>query len=195
MRKGILQNDLFYCSHLGDSGNDEADIAHFSVKDPNGEGLAEYLRYLAFPEEDSGVMRSYLIRDVYSSELVGYFSVKAGLISVNEVHTVEGVTFDTIPGVEIANFAVNEVYQENHPGLKGIGLIIFNDFIVPIIQKASESIGVKIIYIFALPFERLLRRYRDYGFLRLDSASEDELHKRLKPNYDEDCIFMFQQLN
>lgn len=64
------------------------------------------------------MMRSYLIRDVYSSELVGYFSVKAGLISVNEVHTVEGVTFDTIPGVEIANFAVNEVYQDNHPDLK-----------------------------------------------------------------------------
>lgn len=140
-------------------------------------------------------MRSYLIRDVYSSELVGYFSVKAGLISVNEVHTVEGETFDTIPGVEIANFAVNEVYQENHPDLKGLGLIIFNDFIIPIIQKAAESIGVKIIYIFALPFERLIRRYHDYGFLRLDSASEDELHKRLKPNYDEDCIFMFQQLN
>ena len=114
---------------------------------------------------------------------------------MNEVHTVEGETFDTIPGVEIANFAVNEVYQENHPDLKGLGLIIFNDFIIPIIQKAAESIGVKIIYIFALPFERLIRRYHDYGFLRLDSASEDELHKRLKPNYDEDCIFMFQQLN
>ena len=40
----------------------------------------------------------------------------------------------------------------------------------------------------------ILHRYREYGFLRLDSVSEDELHKRLKPNYDENCIFMFQQL-
>ena len=79
--------------------------------------------------------------------------------------------------------------------LKGIGLIIFNDFIIPTIQEASKSVGIKIIYLFEFPYERLIKRYGDYGFLRLDSAAEDELHKRLKPNYDENCIFMFQQLD
>ena len=195
MLKGILQNDLFYCNHLGVSENDEKDVLSFSVKDSNGEGLVRYLRYMAFPEEDAGTMRTYIVRDNFSSELVGYFSVKAGLISVNEVHTEDEETFDTIPGVEIANCAVNDTYLQNHPELKGTGLIIFNDFIVPVIQEASKSVGVKIVYIFALPFERLINRYREYGFLRLDSTSEDELHKRLKPNYDENCIFMFQQLS
>ena len=195
MLKGILQNDLFYCNHLGVSENDEKDVLSFSVKDSNGEGLVRYLRYMAFPEEDAGTMRTYIVRDNFSSELVGYFSVKAGLISVNEVHTEDEETFDTIPGVEIANFAVNDTYLQNNPELKGTGLIIFNDFIVPVIQEASKSVGVKIVYIFALPFERLINRYREYGFLRLDSTSEDELHKRLKPNYDENCIFMFQQLS
>ena len=194
MLKGILQNDLFYCNHLGVSENDERDILSFTVKGPNGEGLVRYLQYLAFPEEEAGTMRTYIVRDNFSSELVGYFSVKAGLISVNEVHTEDEETFDTIPGVEIANFAVNDTYLQRHSELKGTGLIIFNDFIVPVIQEASKNVGVKIIYIFALPFERLINRYREYGFLRLDSVSEDELHKRLKPNYDENCIFMFQQL-
>ena len=194
MLKGILQNDLFYCNHLGVSENDERDILSFTVKDPNGEGLVRYLQYLAFPEEEAGTMRTYIVRDNFSSELVGYFSVKAGLISVNEVHTEDEETFDTIPGVEIANFAVNDTYLQRHSELKGTGLIIFNDFIVPVIQEASKNVGVKIIYIFALPFERLINRYREYGFLRLDSVSEDELHKLLKPNYDENCIFMFQQL-
>lgn len=46
MLKGILQNDLFYCNHLGVSENDERDILSFTVKDPNGEGLVRYLRYL-----------------------------------------------------------------------------------------------------------------------------------------------------
>ena len=194
MLKGILQNDLFYCNHLGASENDERDIKDFTVIDSNGEGLISYLRYLAFPDEDSGTMRTYIVRDIYSSELVGYFSLKAGLISVNEVHTENGESFDTIPGVEVTNFAVNNTYIRNHPDMKGIGLIIFNDFIVPIIENASKSIGIKIIYIFSLPFERLINRYHSYGFLRLDSESENELHKRLKPNYDEECIFMFQQL-
>ena len=195
MLKGILQNDLFYCNHLGVSENDEQDILTFTVKDPHGQGLVDYLRLMAFPEEDAGTMRTYIIRDTFSSEMVGYFSLKAGLISVNEVHTEEEVTFDTIPGVEVANFAVNNTYLANHPELRGTGLIIFNDFIVPVVQEAAKSVGVKIIYIFALPFDRLIDRYKDYGFRRLDSASEDELHKRLKPNYDENCIFMFQLLS
>ncbi len=97
--------------------------------------------------------------------------------------------------MEVANFAVNQAYLQKHKELHGTGLIIFNDFIVPTIEEAAKSIGVKIIYIFALPFERLIKRYGEYGFLRLDSAAEDELHKRLKPNYDENCIFMFQQLS
>lgn len=195
MLKGLLQNDLFYCNHLGVSEKDEQDILNFTVKDPNGQGLVNYLRFMSFPEEDSGTMRTYVVRDNYSSELVGYFSLKAGLISVNEVHTEDEVTFDTIPGVEVANFAVNQQYLKIHPDLRGTGLIIFNDFIVPTIQEAAKSIGIKIIYIFSLPFERLIERYKEYGFMRLDTVSEDELHKRLKPNYDEDCIFMFQQLN
>ena len=63
------------------------------------------------------------------------------------------------------------------------------------IQEAAKLVGIKIVYIFALPYERLINRYRQYGFLRLDNASEDELHKRLKPNYDEGCVFMFQLLD
>ncbi len=195
MLKGILQNDLFYCNHIGVSEFDEQDILNFTVKESGGNGLVDYIRFMAFHEEDAGTMRTYIIRDLYSSELVGYFSLKAGLISVNEVHSENNVTFDTIPGIEIANFALNNSYLSIHNKMKGTGLIIFNDFIVPIVQEVAKNVGVKIIYIFALPFEKLIRRYEEYGFRRLDDASEDELHKRLKPNYDKNCIFMYQLLN
>ena len=56
------------------------------------------------------------------------------------------------------------------------------------------KVGVKYIYIFSLPFETLMKRYGDYGFKRLTSRQEEELHRRLKPNYDEGCIFMYQEL-
>ena len=69
-------------------------------------------------------MRTYVVRDNFSSELVGYFSLKAGLISVNEVHTEGETTFDTIPGVEVANFAVNNTYLQKHKEMRGTGLII-----------------------------------------------------------------------
>jgi len=186
------------------SESDEADIATFTVRDEKGEGLREYIQNYAISDENAGTMRTYIVRDNYSSELVGYFSLKAGLISMNE-HEEEipdnetgsstTVTmFDTVPGVELANFAVNDTYIRNHPALKGVGLVIFEQFIMPLIARASEIIGTKVLYIFALPYDDLIARYMDYGFMRLDDPYEDELHKRLKPSYDQSCIFMYQIL-
>lgn len=194
MLKGILQSELFYCNHLGVSERDERDIMEFSVRDSGGQGLVKYIQRFAFPDEEAGVMRTYVVRDVRSLELAGYFSLKAGLISLNETQTQDGVVFDTLPGVELANFAVNHTYIRRHPGLKGVGTVIFDQFILPIIAGSAQNIGIKLVYIFALPFDRLIHRYTQYGFMRLQSPYEDELHKRLKPQYDEGCIFMYQML-
>ena len=73
-------------------------------------------------------------------------------------------------------------------------IIFFADFIKPLIKKAAELVGVKVIYIFALPFDELIKHYEKYGFRRLNSQSEIELHKRLKPEYDQSCIFMYRPL-
>ena len=105
------------------------------------------------------------------------------------------VVFDTIPGVELANFAVNSSYLKKRPSAKGIGLIIFNQFVLPIVRKTAEYVAVKILYIFALPYESLINNYKvNYGFERLNESDEKELHKRLKPAYDDSCIFMYMML-
>ncbi len=154
-----------------------------------------------------------MVRDNRSSELVGYFSLKAGLISYNEhdVPVVDEITgeevvdeetgekkmrrvFDTLPGVELADFAVNQTYIDNHPDLKGVGLVIYNKFILPVVREAAETIGIKLLYLFALPYEDLIDRYKTYGFSRLEKELEEELHKRLKPLYDDDCKFMYRML-
>ena len=213
MLKGRLQSELFYCNHIGVSENDERDIMNFTVRDKKGAGLLDYIQHFAFLDEDNGTMRTYVVRDNRSSELAGFFSLKAGLISYNEHEvtvldesTGEAVidentgerktrhVFDTLPGVELADFAVNQTYINNHPDLKGVGLVIYNRFILPIIRQASESIGIKILYIFALPYDELIARYEKYGFSRLEKELEAELHKRLKPEYDESCTFMYRML-
>jgi hypothetical protein len=115
--------------------------------------------------------------------------------SVRDEHDIKSFSFfDTLPGVEMADFAVNYRYLQRHPNLRGLGKVIFTDFVHPIIEDAARRIGVRLIYIFALPVEKLIERYGEYGFARLDEQSEEELHKRLKPQYDEDCIFMYQLL-
>lgn len=102
--------------------------------------------------------------------------------------------FDTFPGVELANFAVNQKYIDNHPNLKGIGFVIYKKLILPVIRKAAETIGIKILYLFALPYDDLISRYETYGFTRLAEKYETELHNRLKPKYDSECKFMFRVL-
>ena len=61
-------------------------------------------------------------------------------------------------------------------------------------REAAETIGIKILYLFALPYEDLIDRYKTYGFSRLEKELEEELHKRLKPLYDDDCKFMYRML-
>ena len=213
MLKGKLQSELFYCNHLGVSENDKRDIMDFTIRDEKGAGLLNYIQNYAYPDEEEGTMRTYIVRDNRSSELVGYFSLKAGLISYNErdIIVVDEITgeeivdettgekkvrrvFDTFPGVELADFAVNQTYIDNHPDLKGVGLVIYNKFILPVVKEAAESIGIKILYIFALPYDELISRYEKYGFSRLDAQYEAELHSRLKPKYDDSCVFMFRML-
>lgn len=196
MPKGVIQSYPFYCDHLGALKRDNEDIAtHFHIKESTGFGLEQYLKLFAFADEEASVMRTYLVRSCETDELVGYFSLKAGLISGNEQERNGHIDFETLPGVELANFAVNGEYIDAHPNYKGIGVIIFSEFIIPIIERTAREIGIRVVYIFALPFEKLIRRYETYGFKRLDEKAEDSLHARLKPIYDESCIFMYQHLN
>ncbi|MBR1629396.1 MAG: hypothetical protein IJ679_09065 [Lachnospiraceae bacterium] len=200
--KGILQSGMFYIDHLSsESETDARDIEQFQIDAPEGQGLSDYLKRYARQEEMNRSMRTYLVRDKETDECVGYFSLKAGLISLNEVEvevedSATGETriereFDTLPGVELANFAVNSDYIKKYPYQKGVGYVIFKKFIIPMIDAVSENVGVKMVYIFALPYGRLMKRYERYGFCRLSDSQEADLHKRLKPRYDESCKFMY----
>lgn len=69
----------YYCYPLSSlDDRDEQDILAFTPTHPRGAGLVTYLRQLALPEELSGMMRTYLVRDNDNDELAGYFSLKAG---------------------------------------------------------------------------------------------------------------------
>ena len=197
--KGILRTQTFYCDHI--SAADMVDIANFTVRKPDiALGLEAYIKEQAIEDERMGAMRTYLVRDIITDELAGYFSLKSGMVSLNEREIVQedgtmSTTFDTVPGIEVANFAVNNTYLKSHENVTGLGIMIFRSFIRVIAQNSAETIGSMVLYIFALPFDSLIERYRTvYSFLRLDTNEENDLHKRLKPYYDQSCIFMYQML-
>ena len=192
MSSRVWESKTFYCTHLGDMDEDEADVRNFTVKHPaNAAGLLGYLQRGAFAKEVAGTMRTYMVRDIKTDECAGYFSLKAGLVSLQEHKINDDETeFDTLPGVEVAFFAVNENYTR---GEHGFGAVIFEDIIEPVIREASRQIGIYLIYVYALPEQKLLKNYQEnYGLLRLSPDAEKDLHARLRPRVDKDCIFMYK---
>lgn len=188
------ENELFYYEHLLDSTENLELIKSFYVKEKYGKGLESYLKKNAYNDEIRDEARTYLVKDKKTKELVGYFSLKAGMTSFNEKNFLFKSEFDSLPGVELANFAMNSAYKENHVEQIGIGKIVFIDFIVPLVREIAKYIGVCFLYIYALPKQKLIRYYYSLNFNRMSVKEEVLLHRRIKPRYDQGCIFMYQKI-
>jgi len=194
MSKEILNNDIFYCMHLFDVENYDNIIRDFRVEKRTGSGLVTYLKRYAEKEEKEHLARTYLVFDCKTKELVAYFTLKAGGIAVNEKRVLFSSSFDSIAGVELSNFAVNHAYKETHPEFHGIGYILIADFVIPLVKRAAKIVGIKVLYIFSLPYDNLINYYKTLDFVRLPKKQEKSIHRRIKPRYDKRCIFMYQNL-
>lgn len=153
-----------------------------------------YLKRYAVSDEMAHEARTYLVKDNVTDEIVGYFSLKTGMVASKKKRSLFHMEIDSLPAVELANFAVNSAYKAAHNEQTGIGSIIFLDFVLPIIKMASEWVGICIVYIFALPYAQLIKYYETLNFRRLGRVEEAFVHRNYKPRYDEGCIFMSRPL-
>ena len=177
-----------------------SNVEHFKVRE-NGGFLGRYLwkinknklYSIAKEDEANNYARTYIVRDTREDQIVAYFSLRAGFVATNNKLFIRS-EFDTIPGVEISNFAINDIYIKKHPEAKGIGGNIFIRFILPKAKEAQKYIGIHFVYIFALPYESLISHYETWGFQRLTKTQEILMHRRIRPRYDKNCIFMYQIL-
>lgn len=186
----------------GIQASDLEKMADFAVRDEGG-FLADYLAYKkndggifspALCEEELSKARTYIVENCKTGELIAYFTLKAGLVGIKQSRAPYRKKFDAVPGIEVANLAVNEIYKKKHKDFSGIGFMVFNDFILPKVEAARKIIGVKILYCYALPHEKLIERYHDYGFAQLASYQQRFIEKRFQPKYDRGCVFMYQNL-
>lgn len=181
----------FYIEHLNEKPEHLGMISVFKTREL-GEGLSTYLKLFAGDDEEKGRAKTYIVRDVYTKEMVGYFSLKCG-------HVVEKVKVGCFrkeriaePGIELANFAINENYRISHPKYEHLGKMIFVRFIEPMVKEVSKVVGVRYLYIFALPEPSLINYYKTLGFTRFPKNMEQYLYRHSKPNYDAGCIFMYR---
>ena len=185
----VFDTPAFSVEHLFDTPNNQTLINDFKVSN-DALGLEIYLKNQSVDDENNKMSRTYLVKDKITEELVGYFSLKTGLITLQLFND----SFESIPAIELANFAVNNAYRQNHPGIKRIGYYIFRSFIRPLAESISKFIGVTALYIYALPQNKLIAHYKTMGFSRLPEDQESFVQSHVKPKYDEGCIFMYQIL-
>ena len=187
-----FDTELFRVRHLTDSVEDRSLIDSFSAGN-NAVGLEDYLKTYALRFEQDGDNRTYLVIDAVTGELACYFALRSGLIPI-PASGAQGY-LSTLSAIELAYFAVNERYRRTRTTPRKIGLHVFNTFILPIARYAARIVGMRFLYIYALPQSRLISYYeKEMGFRRLPKELEKFLYERVKPDSDGGCVFMFQQL-
>ena len=106
----VFDTKYFSVEHLFDSPENSKLISTFEAGN-EAFGLEDYLKYQSAQDEKLNNSRTYLVKDVLTGELMGYFSLRTGLITIQ----VKGDSFDSFPAIELANFAVNKRYKDSHP--------------------------------------------------------------------------------
>ena len=172
-------------------------------------GLELYLKHCAWESDLSNEARFYLIKTVFTNEIVAYFSLKCGLISVDSVFRndnkenlarEQGVKLvpDTLSGIEIAHFAINDKYRKSHSKngilVKGLGKYLYLDFILPIIRKANKLVAAQILYLYAADSSKDKKLVEYYNKTFMFKTVDNENYKPVTSYYDNDCIFMYRLL-
>ena len=178
-----LNDDYFEIVHLNETYN----LSEFQCT--KGYGLEQYLKKSALKDEADNYSKTYLILNKDSKKIVAYFSLRTGLITVSRGF-LKG--FDAYTGIELANFAVNDNYDEAHDEIPKLGSYVFMQFILPLVQEIRQYVGARFLYIYALPKDRLLEHYKTMGFQRAPMKMEKFVYRHVKPAYDKSCIFMYQ---
>lgn len=180
-------NDIYKICHL----SEDDDLSSFVIKNKKGHGLQLYLQYAAKRDERLGIARTYLIKTLDTNEIVAYFTLRTGLVTISR-GLLKG--FDAITGIELANFAVNDSYREANECIPKLGAYIFSQFIYPLVKEISKYVGASLLYIFAIPENKLMAHYETMGFARTSEKMERFVYRHVKPAYDKSCIFMVREI-
>ena len=180
----------FSLEHISGTPDNLALIGSFRAAE-NADGLERYLKEGALRDEVSNESRTYLVKDSVTGELACYFSLRTCLVPISLAKDL----FTTVPAIELANFAVNEAYRTRQRNVQKIGAYAFLNFVLPLSRHSASIVGARWLCVYALPRKRLLTYYGEkLGFARLAPEFEAFVHSRIKPEYDQGCIFMYQEL-
>lgn len=159
--------------------------------------LENYIRYKAVQDQISGQNCTYVVYDRILNCIMAYFSLKAGSVRLYDFYEKEN-NMQLLPGIELSMFAVNDMYI-GYAGIKrkrtarvGVGEYVYKKYALSIVKDVANKIGVNILYLFALPDDKLVSYYEHKLGFHLPETQNGKRCKPFVPTFDEGCVFMYQ---
>lgn len=158
------------------------------------ENLEDKIRNEVTELDNFDILRTFLVIDVESKELVCVFSIRNNTmhfqhkLSINKFNKI-------VPCIELVYIAVEKNYRNNHPETSGIGSAVFDSFIVPIVKFINKISGCKYLFLFAINQPKLIKYYKNkMDFLELDKKEEKCIVSSLKTDTNKGCKFLYQSI-
>lgn len=157
-------------------------------------GLGDYVREDALDEMQTGDGVSYIVmrknkkQDSYEAyeEPIAYYTLVSSAIPITYRTIDEDGEFQVIcgvPAVRIHMFAVKDTYQDVFFQNKPVAAWIFEDIINTINQKSKDDMGIKAIYLHAIPSAK--------AFYRKNKMLDAEEYMNPFSGMDDDCDVMY----
>lgn len=182
-----MTDSPFYVELLSDNVN-SYELKKFRVQHDETQ-LVKYLSKLAKKHNNDLINRTYLVREIFSKNIVAFFSLKAATLPYNDKEEVF-----LIPAVELTHFAVDERYKNAYDPKDDIrvGEFIFWNHIYPLIYEAQEKIAIKDLFIFSINNPNLLNYYKNrLGFKEIKNIDDKIFFDYAQQPYEEDCKFLY----
>lgn len=202
-----------YVDYFKEHPNGRNQIDAFSSGEDKS--MEEILKFKCLESDNARLTRTYLVITISKDgqfseskhELVGYFSLSSYYVFDRHDNS-DDITLgpgDKIintkvkwPALHIDYFSRNHNNLENGYSLKGFGKVIFDLFIIPLVEDISSMIGIKLLTLFAADHgsDRLIKFYESLKFVMADYDTQEDFRRvEYEPGTEnERYIFMFLEV-
>lgn len=160
--------------------------------------LTDFFYASSIQAEIKNELRTYVVYatfdipeyNIHRGEIAAYFSLKSSTFTVDYKIGCFQKAPKCYPTIEIYHLANNERFI-NKSEMKGLGMYVFTQYILPIAKNVQKQIGVKMIILYAADLskdKKLIKTYENYGFVI--PPIHPKYFQRHIDKYDEGCQLM-----
>ncbi|PXX73651.1 hypothetical protein [Dielma fastidiosa] len=115
---------------------------------------------------------TYLVKSKTNDDILAYFTISASAIFWEPCGNMI-----KNPAIEINFFSLNDkLTMSDKKPIKGLGKLVFEEFVLPTIKTISKYLGVSTIILFAIPSlnDKVINAYKKMGFVLIDDKDVEE---------------------